>query len=1080
MKSIRLYTTIVIALLATVGSKAQKSQSDSLNMVSGVVYDAATGSVLDGVSVQAFNDPKYSTMTADNGKFYIRVPKNTSMLYVKISGYNTERVTIKQSGKVMTVYMNSDKFTGKQHSEITLAATNGMDDNNGAALTVETNIENSMNADVRTITRSNTPAIGGLMFIRGINSLYSSTQPLVILDGVMMDIQEDATSMHNGAYNNILSTIDPTDIEKVTVIKNATTLYGSKGANGVILIDTKRSKSMVTRIDAQVYGGMTFEPTTLPVMNSSQYRLYLTDLMGTVSNLKQTSFHFLNDTPYMTDGKITNPYYWTYHNNTDWTDCVYRTAYTQNYKINVQGGDDVAMYYLSLGYTNAESTIKDNDFSRLNIRFNTDVKILQNLKTRFDVSYAHSTRDLRDDGVSSDLTSSPISSPTFLSLIKSPFLSPYIQDANGNFTKTLSSADDFFSEIGTNNSLGNPVSILTNGEDNNKNNVTNNQFNVSVRPELQINKNLVLSELFSYALTRVSQRYFRPQTGMPEYSISETGVSTNLAKSSFSKETELYSDLRLEWNAKHDMSKMKVFGGMRFSSFNFDDNSLSGNNTGNDKTPDISYSLKYRSMNGEESPTKNLAYYLDGDYSYADRYFAQAALTAETSSNFGINASEGMKFLKVRWALFPSLQFGWMASAEPWMKNIMAIDELMLTVGYDETGNDRINTLASRAYFTSVKYLNTATGLQLSNIGNDAIQWETSRRWNIGLRSSLLNHRLNVNLNVYHSHTSNLLTKKTLDDVAGLGSYWCNDGALSNNGFEAEVNGIILNHKKWKSEIGLSMGHYKNEVTKLANTDGTLTVDNKQVRGFTTSVYGDDNVATIIGHPVGVFYGYKTAGVFSTDADAKAAGKNGTYLYQYSSTNAIQQFKAGDVHFVDINGDGIIDSKDKTIIGNPNPDLYGNIHTMLSYKNLSMNVVFNYSLGNDVYNYQRSILESGSNFYNQSTSLCNRWQTEGQVTDIPKVTYNDPMGNSRFSDRWIEDGSYLRLASLKLSYTVPVSLEWLQGLTIWCEGENLFTFTNYLGRDPEFSASNQVLYQGIDTGMLQKSASITFGVKINL
>lgn len=145
-----------------------------------------------------------------------------------------------------------------------------------------------------------------------------------------------------------------------------------------------------------------------------------------------------------------------------------------------------------------------------------------------------------------------------------------------------------------------------------------------------------------------------------------------------------------------------------------------------------------------------------------------------------------------------------------------------------------------------------------------------------------------------------------------------------------------------------------------------------------------------------------------------------------------------------------------------------------------MNIVFNYSLGNDVYNYQRSILESGSGFYNQSTALCNRWQTEGQVTDIPKVTYDDPMGNSRFSDRWIENGSYLRLASLKLSYTVPVSLEWLQGMTIWCEGENLFTLTNYLGSDPESSAGNQVLYQGIDTGMLQKSASFTFGVKINL
>ena len=193
-------------------------------------------------------------------------------------------------------------------------------------------------------------------------------------------------------------------------------------------------------------------------------------------------------------------------------------------------------------------------------------------------------------------------------------------------------------------------------------------------------------------------------------------------------------------------------------------------------------------------------------------------------------------------------------------------------------------------------------------------------------------------------------------------------------------------------------------------------------------------------------------------------------------------FGAGDMRFVDLNGDHKIDEHDRTFIGDPNPDIYGNIFTTLAYKRFRLDVNFNYSLGNDVYNYMRSQLEGGSRFMNQTTALTRRWQTEGQVTAIPKATFQDPMGNSRFSDRWIEDGSYLRLKTLNLSYKVPVpgSWTWLQGLTIWAEAENLLTFTKYCGSDPEFSIGNGVLYQGIDCGNLAQGRSFSCGVKINL
>ncbi len=241
-----------------------------------------------------------------------------------------------------------------------------------------------------------------------------------------------------------------------------------------------------------------------------------------------------------------------------------------------------------------------------------------------------------------------------------------------------------------------------------------------------------------------------------------------------------------------------------------------------------------------------------------------------------------------------------------------------------------------------------------------------------------------------------------------------------------------------------------------------------------------------MGNPVGLFYGYKTDGVLFSDAVAKTAGKDGQDYLKYPTgikNNPYKNFQAGDVRFVDLQNDGVIDEKDKTVIGAPNPELFGNIYTNFSYKRWSLDVNFKYSLGNDVFNYQRSQLESLNGFYNQTTAAVNRWTTEGQNTDMPRVcatTSDNWVNNERFSDRWIEDGSFLKLKKVRLSYTLPLSLSWIQGLTVWAEGNNLFTLTEYTGLDPEFSCGNGVLYQGIDAGLLPQSRSFNLGVKINL
>ena len=243
---------------------------------------------------------------------------------------------------------------------------------------------------------------------------------------------------------------------------------------------------------------------------------------------------------------------------------------------------------------------------------------------------------------------------------------------------------------------------------------------------------------------------------------------------------------------------------------------------------------------------------------------------------------------------------------------------------------------------------------------------------------------------------------------------------------------------------------------------------------FITEAFGAQ-ILTEVGAPVGQFYGFETDGVFATTEEAQQAA-----LYVTDQTGARTYFKAGDMRFVDANGDHEINDKDRRVIGNPNPDLYGNFSSRLVYRGIALDLMFTYSLGNDIYNYQRSILESGSRFYNQTTAMRGRWSTEGQHTCVPRITYQDPMGNARFSDRWIEDGSYLRLQNVRLSYKWDFDYRFLQGITLWGSASNLFTLTRYLGSDPESTASNNVLLQGIDCGYLPMSRQFSLGVKINL
>ncbi len=1059
---------------------AAKTPAYRMVEVTGTIVDAATGKPLAGVQVQTLGDRRFTAMTEENGTFKMQVPAFATSLYVFTAEYASVQVPIGRDRKV-SVKMLSDKFNPMYGKGTTITAQSKLQANSATALTIESEVGDQLGADVRTISRSGAPGIGSAMFIRGLNSLNANAQPLVVVDGVPQDMQYSRIGLHMGDFNNQLLNFNPADIEDVTVLKNGTAIYGAKGANGVILINTKRGHSLATRIEANVGMGVSLVPRLPEMMNASEYRNYATELLGgvdyTQNDYTKIPFNFLNDDK-------NGYYYQMYHNDTDWSKEVYHTAITQNYSLNVQGGDNVGMYNLSLGYTDGQSTARKNGFNRLNIRFNSDFTITKRLTTQFDMDYVKLTRDVFDDGASSDFTQGTVTSPAFLGLIKAPFLNPYeYNNVTGQFSETLADADDYLSRAGSNLSLANPTAILVNGYGKNKNRVENTLFHARIAPTYKFAEGFTLTESVNYTLNRNSQRYYRPVGGVPTFYIDGMGTVQNQSASLFAKEETLMSDTRLRFARQFGAHSLDVFGGFRYTGFEFEANQPSGQNQsgGNDKTPNISSGMTFKDATGEDDSWRTLTWYAQADYNYRNRYFLEVALGMESNSRFGDDATS-LKMGGVCWGLFPSVQAGWVLTNESWFPTNVGINYLRLNAGYDISGNDDISNYAARTSFAVLKFLNTSVpAVQLNNIGNEKITYERTGRFNIGLDSRLLDNRLAVSANFYINHTSNLLTLKNFSSpVAGVNSYWSNGGSLENRGFEINVSGKPVVARNFTLELGASLGHYNNEIKSLPN-DSRLSVNGVEgaAQGFTSSIYGTDNIATMVGYSAGVFYGYKTNGVLASDADAKAAG-NGDYLYMLDETGARQNFKAGDVRFVDLNGDGCIDEKDKTVIGNPNPDIYGNLFATVNWGNFRLSAVFGYSLGNDVYNYQRSVLEGGSRFFNQTTALNGRWRAEGQQTDIPRATYGDPMGNGRFSDRWIEDGSYLRMRSLNLTYKVPVNLSWLQGLQVWAEANNLFTITKYLGGDPEFAASNSVLYQGIDTGCISVGRSFSLGLKINL
>ena len=1023
--------------------------NQSVYIVKGIVKDAITQQPISAAQIRSQNHKSAAT-SDEQGNFSIEVSSPGEVLIVKAFDYNLCEIPVRgrtsleinlYSEVYRDLYKEIEGLSGLVRSSNTVNAVIGTHDiGYPTFLTADDAIQSSMSGDVRGISRSGNSGMGSSLFIRGLNSVNMNAQPLFIIDGVIWNNYFDIHSVNDGFFNNPLSDIDLNDIASVTVIKDGTSIYGSKGGNGVIVIKTKRGVDMATKIVFNAFAGVTEKASSLPMMDGDQLRIYTTDLLGT-TNLTSDQIDqlpFLDDDPSSINYK-------KYHNNTNWDDEVYQLGFTQSYNINVNGGDEKALYYFSLGYSGNNGIVKTTDLQRLNTRTNADFFLTKSIKLGMNLGYTAIDHTLLDDGINH------YTSPTFLAMAKAPYLSPHSYTSTGTLTTDLEDADIF--------KVGNPSAIIANALNTNK----HYRLSVGFKPEFKLSPALTLSSQFDYAIDKFKETNYSPMVGVTDRKIPGIGVSENVFKSQIMRNTAIFDETQLKFERQiKEVHNIKAIAGFRYKSDNFEMDYGEGHNSGSDQKRNL-LDQAIRSTNGANNRVKSVSNYLSGDYSFDNRYFLSAAVAMDASSRFGSETQGGFQLFDRSWAVFPSVNAAWLISSETFMANVKAIDWLKLRVGYSLSGNDDIEPYAFSAYFESTRYMDKANGLILANIGNSEIQWETTTKASLGLDAILFNNRLSITADLYSNKTKDLLFLKSLPEVSGNGYYYGNGGELSNKGLEVSANLKLVNHTRFKWEVGASVGHYKNEIESLP--------DNKE---YITSLYGAD-ILTSVGNPAGVFYGYKTLGVFTGEEAVASAN-----LRLIDEDGVSHYFKAGDIHFDDFTKDGIIDEKDRQVIGNPNPDFFGSFNSKFDLKNFTFDILFTYSYGNDVYNALRASLESGSLLTNQTNAMLNRWFYEGQETTQPKSVYLDPMGNSRFSDRWIEDGSYLRFKTLSLGYNIPLKSSVIEGLKVWVSANNLFTFTNYLGRDPEVSAKNDVLYQGIDAGMLPLTRSYFIGIKMDL
>ncbi len=1031
----------------TISLQAQ-SRENFTYTVSGTVKNAQNKALLPGVRVEY--EGVTSSMTGDDGRFTLKLPSDKINLKVTVPGYTSKLISVRGREEIIIeLYPEGFKSVfesmivpGGESSPVGVTnAWSSINENNilSTAVTADENLQGKVSG-LNLIHHSGSPAAGSNMYIRGLNTMNAGMQPLFIVDGMPYENSIYSTSLLGNYFSNPLASIDPKDIESITVLKDGTSQYGVKGANGVVLIRTIRAKDVETKINFHLHTGINFEPSNIPVLNGADQKLLLFDILQSqgMTGSQIMALPYMNEQKPVLEkwGYDGNTDYYRYNKNTDWQKDLYDApTFNQDYYLNISGGDETAIYALSVGYMNQKGVVKNTDFDRFNTRFNAEVNLSKKFALYANMSFLFSSKNLIDEGPSTNRN------PIYAALVKAPFMAANVYNEQNAISPVLEDYDIFDNS--------NPYSLINTSDRNN----SQYRFVGNIEGVYKFNNYLKADGMIGVNFNKEREKLFFPNLGVYFDTLS-VGPVRNETEQRVDRLFSLYGKGAVTYNNTFAYAhKLNATIGVRYQHNEGEDDWGKGSNTGSDNFKSVGYGDPlYRRVGGQISNWNWLNIYGGVDYGYQDRYFLSYSMAADASSRYGENASS--------FYVYPSISGAWLISGESFMKDVNLFDYLKLRAGYGLSGNDDIGNYRGVQYYVPQNILGNY-GIVRGSLVDLNLKPETAAKLNVGLDAAFLNERVSLSFDFYQNKTKDMLVQMPSPKETGYPYYWTNAGEMKNTGFDFSLNSRILNGTvKW--DLGFMVSKYKNEVTDLEGQE------------YITSICGAD-ILTRVGEPLGVFYGYKTEGVYATQQEADNAGLN---IQKGSQTYS---FSAGDVKFANVdNSNNLIDENDRVIIGDPNPDLYGSIFTTLKYQRWDLNVFMTYSLGNDVYNYTRAQLESMSNYNNQTQAVRNRWRAEGDITSIPRAVYGDPMGNARFSDRWIEDGSYIRMKSVTLSYKLPLNWGVLRACTFYATGDNLLTLTKYKGLDPEFALGKSPLYNGIDATFVPMPKTLSLGFKLEL
>ena len=1040
--------------------------------ITGRVMDALNEG-MPGVNVQV-KGTTTGTITNLDGDFTITVPNAKSTLVFTFIGYVKEEVVVGTQTKLQ-VHMKDDTqnldevvvvaYGTARKGDLTGALTNMKPDMSEAskALSIDNLLEGKV-AGLVVSTASSSVGAASSVTIRGASSLRGDNQPLYVIDNIpQASTGEFSGSSISGDFQiaqDPLSSLNPADIEDITILKDAssTAIYGSRGANGVILITTKKGKEGKAKINASATFTVTNASRLLDMMSLDEHATYVN------SRIKDGQYPFYkvgNEMRYVFNdvlGKYdpNDPDTYNIVQERNWQKEIYQSALSQNYSISVNGGTGKTTYYISANYKDINGTVKQTGLKQGDLRANIAAELSKSVKLDMSLSGSLRENDMMAGGNTLGGSTGAISRTA---LDYAPFEKP-----DGDPTFTGETKTTVFSWL---NDYVDKSSDKT--------------FKASM------NLNWKISKFLSYSLrtggnlnTNERKRWY----GLELYQ----GMNNNglLAKSNLSKSNYSFENI-VNYNTNlGKIGKLDATVGMTYDDYNF----LNQNIIGNHFTI-FEFRENGLHMAGDEeiaTPAQVdyqlLSYLGRVNINLFDKYLLTGSLRADGSSKF----AKGN-----RWGYFPSGSIAWRMEQEEFLKDVSWLSQLKLRLSYGVTGNQSIDPYSTFSlYGQDEKPIVSGDGqggdnktMIVTNLSNTSLKWEQTASWNVGVDFSLFKSRLTGTLDFYKKKTTDLLISRPLPGSAGFKSTYYNQGDLDNKGVEFSLNAQLIDTKVWKWSVSANIGKNSNKIVNLGLLPSNWGCLGERI-GYEGTKLGDHfgvGHAFLEGEAPGLFWGYATQGIIQkediTDQGVKYIKKDGTegYYTTFNSKNPV----AGHVKYVDENEDGVVDSKDRTIIGNPNPDFTYGFQTKVSWKSLSLSVAFSGVQGRDILNTGNRYVSTPGTKSNNITkeAFINMWTEENPSNLFPSSTFEI---DNYVMDRYVEDGSYLRCSDITLNYLLPKS--WMKkigfgNVSVYASVKNAFIITNYSGYDPEVNSfAFDGLRPGVDMNSYPTPRSYVFGLNV--